>query len=152
MLSLSGDPPSSNLRGVNPPSINFRRMKPSFAKPAYRQAGLRRVKKVAGYSHRTAQPPTLAAFRPWEDSAGAGRVRPAGAKIRQCNRMIPIDSKKMFIAGRQNLPGYNRPVRRPWHQRGENIQGSYNCFRYPSNFLRHFRVVQVLPFVADQAG
>jgi len=27
------------------------------------------------------QPPTLAAFRPWEDSAGAGRVRPAAAKI-----------------------------------------------------------------------
>jgi len=28
------------------------------------------------------QPPTLAAFRPWEGSAGAGRVRPAG---RKCN-------------------------------------------------------------------
>jgi len=28
------------------------------------------------------QPPTLAAFRPWEGSAGAGRVRPAAAKIR----------------------------------------------------------------------
>jgi len=28
------------------------------------------------------QPPTLAAFLPWEGSAGAGRVRPAGAKIR----------------------------------------------------------------------
>ena len=27
------------------------------------------------------QPPTLAAFRPWEGSAGAGRVRPAAAKI-----------------------------------------------------------------------
>ena len=37
---------------------------------------------MAGYSHRTAQPPTLAAFRPWEGSAGAGRVRPAAAKIR----------------------------------------------------------------------
>gem|GEM_PF-1343957 len=43
---------------------------------------LRRVKKMAGLLHRTAQPPTLAAFRPWEGSAGAGRVRPAGAKIR----------------------------------------------------------------------
>jgi len=37
---------------------------------------------MAGLLHRTAQPPTLAAFRPWEGSAGAGRVRPAAAKIR----------------------------------------------------------------------
>lgn len=36
---------------------------------------------MAGYSHRTAQPPILAAFRPWGGSAGAGRVRPAAAKI-----------------------------------------------------------------------
>ncbi len=36
---------------------------------------------MAGDLHRTAQPPTLAAFRPWEGSAGAGRVRPADAKI-----------------------------------------------------------------------
>ena len=42
--------------------------------------------KMAGSSHRTAQPPTLAAFRPWEGSAGAGRVRPAGAKIRKGHR------------------------------------------------------------------
>ena len=41
---------------------------------------------MAGSSHRTAQPPTLAAFRPWEGSAGAGRVRPAGAKIRKGRR------------------------------------------------------------------
>jgi len=27
------------------------------------------------------QPPILAAFLPWGGSAGAGRVRPAGAKI-----------------------------------------------------------------------
>lgn len=27
------------------------------------------------------QPPTLAAFLPWEGSAGAGRVRPAAANI-----------------------------------------------------------------------
>lgn len=36
---------------------------------------------MAGLLHRTAQPPTLAAFRPWEGSAGAGRVRPAAAKL-----------------------------------------------------------------------
>jgi len=29
------------------------------------------------------QPLILAAFRPWGGSAGAGRVRPAGAKIRK---------------------------------------------------------------------
>ena len=27
------------------------------------------------------QPPTLAVFRPWGSSAGAGRVRPAGRQI-----------------------------------------------------------------------
>jgi len=36
---------------------------------------------MAGYLHRTAQPLILAAFRPWGDSAGAGRIRPAAAKI-----------------------------------------------------------------------
>jgi len=36
---------------------------------------------MAGLLHRTAQPPTLAAFLPWEGSAGAGRVRPAGANV-----------------------------------------------------------------------
>jgi len=39
------------------------------------------AKKMAGLLHRTAQPPTLAAFLPWEGSAGAGRVRPAAANI-----------------------------------------------------------------------
>jgi len=29
------------------------------------------------------QPPTLAAFPPWEGSAGAGRVRPAGRKYKK---------------------------------------------------------------------
>ncbi len=38
-------------------------------------------KKMAGLLHRTAQPPTLATFRSWGSSAGAGRVRPADAKI-----------------------------------------------------------------------
>jgi len=36
---------------------------------------------MAGDLHHTAQPPTLAAFRPWGSSAGAGRVRPAAANI-----------------------------------------------------------------------
>jgi len=42
----------------------------------------RKGEKMAGYSHRTAQPPILAAFLPWGGSSGAGRVRPAGAKVR----------------------------------------------------------------------
>jgi len=37
---------------------------------------------MASYLHRTAQPPTLATFRSWGGSAGAGRIRLAGAKIR----------------------------------------------------------------------
>ena len=36
---------------------------------------------MAGYSHRTAQPPVLAVFLPWGVSAGAGRVRPATANV-----------------------------------------------------------------------
>ncbi len=38
---------------------------------------------MAGYSHRTAQPLILAVFLPWGSSAGAGRVRPAGANVGQ---------------------------------------------------------------------
>ena len=38
---------------------------------------------MAGYSHRTAQPPILAVFLPWGVSAGAGRVRPAAANVGQ---------------------------------------------------------------------
>jgi hypothetical protein len=41
---------------------------------------------VAGYSHRTAQPPILAVFLPWGGSAGAGRVRPADAKVGKTDR------------------------------------------------------------------
>jgi len=33
------------------------------------------------------QPPTLAAFPPWGSSAGAGRARPAGAKIRELKKV-----------------------------------------------------------------
>ena len=42
----------------------------------------RKKEKMAGYSHRTAQPPILAVFLPWGVSAGAGRVRPVTAKVR----------------------------------------------------------------------
>jgi len=37
---------------------------------------------MASYLHRTAQPSTLAAFRPWGSSTGAGRIRLAAAKVR----------------------------------------------------------------------
>ncbi len=39
------------------------------------------AKKVASYLHRTAQPFTLATFRSWGSSTGAGRIRLAGANI-----------------------------------------------------------------------
>jgi hypothetical protein len=45
-------------------------------------------KKKAGDLHHTAQPPTLAAFRPWGSSAGAGRVRPASRKYTTEKREI----------------------------------------------------------------
>jgi len=38
------------------------------------------AQKKASYLHRTAQPFTLAAFRPWGSSTGAGRIRLAGCK------------------------------------------------------------------------
>ncbi len=36
---------------------------------------------MASYLHRTAQPLTLATFRSWGSSAGAGRIRLAGTNI-----------------------------------------------------------------------
>jgi hypothetical protein len=45
------------------------------------------------------QPPTLAAFRPWGSSAGAGRVRPAAANVGFCGRLrkkMPPVVKKDF--------------------------------------------------------
>jgi hypothetical protein len=39
-------------------------------------------KKWQAYYIAPLQPPTLATFRSWGSSAGAGRVRPAAAKIR----------------------------------------------------------------------
>ena len=51
---------------------------------------------MAGLLHRTAQPPTLAAFLPWEGSAGAGRVRPAAANITHELKMKSL-SYKMYL-------------------------------------------------------
>lgn len=55
---------------------------------------------MAGLLHRTAQPLTLAAFRPWEGSAGAGRVRPATANI--------VISSEFFIELTIELPNSNQ--------------------------------------------
>jgi hypothetical protein len=38
---------------------------------------------MASYLHRTAQPSTLATFRSWGSSTGAGRIRLAAAKIQR---------------------------------------------------------------------
>ena len=54
-----------------------------------------KYKKVAGYSHRTAQPLILATFLSWGGSAGAGRVRPAGANV------VKMRGLKKAIYGRK---------------------------------------------------
>ncbi len=51
---------------------------------------------MAGYSHRTAQPLILAVFLPWGSSAGAGRVRPAGANVGQIEGLKKLQAS-LFI-------------------------------------------------------
>ncbi len=41
--------------------------------------------KMASYLHRTAQPSTLATFRSWGSSTGAGRIRLANANVMHFN-------------------------------------------------------------------
>jgi hypothetical protein len=77
---------------------------------------------MAGLLHRTAQPLTLAAFRPWEGSAGAGRVRPANA-----NLVI------IFIAEKLSAEECIQLARRrdfPWF---EHTPTPCTHFRYPSS-------------------
>ena len=60
----------------------------------------RRKKRQANYIA-PLQPLTLAAFRPWEGSAGAGRVRPASCKNRVCSVKLQsffIDVIAMFYS------------------------------------------------------
>ena len=47
-------------------------------------------KKWVSYLYRTAQPPTLATFRSWGDSAGAGRTRLTRGKNRKKSTENPI--------------------------------------------------------------
>jgi len=50
---------------------------------------------MASYLHRTAQPFTLATFRSWGSSTGAGRIRLAVANIGQ-NWLKSLMMKKFF--------------------------------------------------------
>lgn len=52
---------------------------------------------MAGYSHRTAQPPILAVFLPWGGSAGAGRVRPAAANVGQIEGFTKCNSASFTL-------------------------------------------------------
>ncbi len=52
----------------------------------------KRHKKRVSYLYRTAQPPTLAAFRPWGNSAGAGRIR-----LTRCKDTIFQRNGKVFF-------------------------------------------------------
>lgn len=46
---------------------------------------------MASYLHRTAQPSTLATFRSWGSSTGAGRIRLAAAKIsKRVQKMMDV--------------------------------------------------------------
>jgi hypothetical protein len=60
---------------------------------------------MASYLYRTAQPPILAAFLPWGGSAGAGRIRLAGAKVSRFHEKIKHFARKMEILFLFTLPG-----------------------------------------------
>ena len=51
---------------------------------------------MASYLHRTAQPFTLATFRSWGSSTGAGRIRLAAANIRE-NVLLSLRKKKKYF-------------------------------------------------------
>jgi hypothetical protein len=53
-------------------------------------------KKRQAYYIAPLQPLTLAAFPPWEGSAGAGRVRPAGRKYTEAETIIIGNSKDLI--------------------------------------------------------
>jgi hypothetical protein len=50
---------------------------------------------MASYLHRTAQPSTLATFRSWGNSTGAGRIRLAAAKIRKLKYFFEVYNGKL---------------------------------------------------------
>ena len=65
---------------------------------------------MASYLHRTAQPFTLAIFRSWGSSTGAGRIRLAGAKVMKLGLNIHVlikyfNSKTLKRKSRLVSPG-----------------------------------------------
>jgi len=52
---------------------------------------------MASYLHRTAQPSTLATFRSWGSSTGAGRIRLAGANIGQKKLLGKISTQNILL-------------------------------------------------------
>ena len=54
---------------------------------------------MASYLHRTAQPSTLAIFRSWGSSTGAGRIRLAAAKIGENVYCQPLNPPKGEMKG-----------------------------------------------------
>ena len=62
---------------------------------------------MAGLLHRTAQPPTLATFRSWGSSAGAGRVRPAAANIKKFKGHLKISTTEFKMILYQRSPLLN---------------------------------------------
>ena len=63
---------------------------------------------MAGYSHRTAQPLILATFLSWGGSAGAGRARPAVAKV-QKDMVLTYQFRIEFIVEKPAIIGYLAP-------------------------------------------
>jgi hypothetical protein len=52
---------------------------------------------MASYLYRTAQPFTLATFRSWGSSTGAGRIRLAAANIAKYDLMILHSKTKIYF-------------------------------------------------------
>jgi hypothetical protein len=57
--------------------------------------------KMASYLHRTAQPFTLATFRSWGSSTGAGRIRLAAANIAKIKFMASAFLSNLNILKRK---------------------------------------------------
>jgi len=62
-------------------------LKSPFRPARAEQTGVRGNKKWQVTYIAPLQPPTLAAFPPWGSSAGAGRARPAAAKIGELKKV-----------------------------------------------------------------
>lgn len=82
------------------------------------------------------QPPILAAFRPWGGSAGAGRVRPAGANISELKFFLRSNSiKNHRVFEKLNLMLKNQLIHPPGYQMNDNKPRPGKNFLYPNSFL-----------------